>query len=50
MKIIEEQFENSDKALASILIKRLSYVRFHNTKGVCDYIMEMKNIAAQFKS
>ncbi|GAV80689.1 hypothetical protein CFOL_v3_24149, partial [Cephalotus follicularis] len=46
MKAMKEQFVRSDKALASTLMKKLSSVRFDNSKSVREYIMEMSDIAA----
>ncbi|GAV60642.1 UBN2_2 domain-containing protein [Cephalotus follicularis] len=50
MKSVEEQFVRSDKALASTLMKKLSGIRFDNSKSVREHIMEMRDIAAQLKS
>uniref|UniRef100_A0A803KS92 Retroviral polymerase SH3-like domain-containing protein n=1 Tax=Chenopodium quinoa TaxID=63459 RepID=A0A803KS92_CHEQI len=49
IKVIDEQFATSDKALASTLIMQFSSMRLTETKGVRDYIMRMRNIAAQLK-
>ncbi|XP_074308307.1 uncharacterized protein LOC141643165 [Silene latifolia] len=50
IKAIDEQFATSDKALASTLIMRFSSLRLTETKGVRDYIMRMRDIAAQLKT
>ncbi|GAV57660.1 UBN2 domain-containing protein, partial [Cephalotus follicularis] len=50
MKVVEEQFVWSDKALANTLMMKLSGMRFDNSKSVREYIMEMRDIAAQLKS
>ena len=49
MKAIEEQFIRSDKALASILMKRFSSKTFDYSKNVREHIMEMKDMVAQLK-
>ncbi|XP_074271763.1 uncharacterized protein LOC141595696 [Silene latifolia] len=49
IKAIDEQFATSDKALASTLIMQFSSLRLTETKGVRDYIMRMRDIAAQLK-
>ena len=38
LKAIDEQFETSDKALASTLIMRFSSLRLTNVRGVREYI------------
>ncbi|XP_074266376.1 uncharacterized protein LOC141589638 [Silene latifolia] len=50
IKAIDEQFATSDKALASTLIMQFSSLRLTETKGVRDYIMHMRDIAAQLKT
>ena len=50
MKAIEEQFIRSDKALASILMKRFSSKIFDYSKNVREHIMEMRDTVAQLKS
>ena len=50
LKAIDEQFETSDKALASNLIMKFLSLRLTNIKGVRDHIMQMKDIAAQLKN
>ena len=50
MKAIEEQFIRSDKALASILMKRFSSKIFYYSKNVREHIMEMRDMVAQLKS
>ncbi|XP_008777266.1 uncharacterized protein LOC103697225 [Phoenix dactylifera] len=49
MKAIEEQFINSNKALASTLIKKLSDMRHNGSKGVRQHNMEIRDIAAQLR-
>ncbi|XP_074290568.1 uncharacterized protein LOC141617284 [Silene latifolia] len=44
------EFCNFDKALASTLIMQFSSLRLTETKGVRDYIMRMRDIAAQLKT
>ena len=46
MKAIEEHFIRSDKALASILMKRFSTKTFDHSKNVCEHIMEMRDMVA----
>ena len=50
MKVIEEQFIRSDKALASIQMKRFSSKTFDYSKNVREHIMEMRDMVAQLKS
>ena len=50
LKAIEQQFETSEKALASTLMTEMCSMKFNGTKGVCEYIMEIRDIAAQLKS
>ncbi|KAL8150856.1 hypothetical protein V2J09_020664 [Rumex salicifolius] len=50
IKAIDEQFASSDKALASTLIMQFSSLRHTEIKGVRDYIMHMRDIAAQLKA
>ncbi|XP_072970052.1 uncharacterized protein [Typha angustifolia] len=42
-------FITSEKALASTLIMEFSSLRLTNVKGVREHIMQMRDIAAQFK-
>ncbi|KAL3635212.1 hypothetical protein CASFOL_019759 [Castilleja foliolosa] len=46
---IDEQFAHSEKALASTLIMEFSSMRHNGLKGVRDYIMHMRDIAAKLK-
>ncbi|RVW84849.1 hypothetical protein CK203_048603 [Vitis vinifera] len=41
---------SSDKALASTLMSKMCFMKFNGTKGVCEHIMEMRDITAQLKS
>ena len=50
LKAIEKQFETSNKVLASTLMTKMCSMKFDGTKGVCKHIMEIRDIAAQFKS
>ena len=50
IKVVEEQFVSSDKALASTLMKRLSSKTFDNSRSVREHIMEMRDMSAQLKS
>ena len=50
LKAIEQQFETSDKTLASTLMTKMCSMKFNGTKGVYEHIMEMRDIAAQLKS
>ncbi|KAL9440899.1 hypothetical protein AB3S75_019556 [Citrus x aurantiifolia] len=50
LNAIEQQFETSDKAMASTLMSKLSSIKFTGTKGVCEHIMEMRDIAGRLKS
>ena len=50
LKAIYEQFETSEKALASTLIMKFSTLRLTGIKGVRDYFMQMRDIAAQLKT
>ena len=44
LKAIDEQFETSDKALASTLIKKFSSLRLTNIRGMHEHIIKMTNI------
>jgi len=48
-KALEEQFETSDKALASTLMTKMCSMKFNVTKEVHEHIMEMRDIAAQLR-
>ncbi|KAJ4710178.1 hypothetical protein OWV82_016395 [Melia azedarach] len=50
LKATDEQFETSDKALASTLIMKFSSMRLTNVRGVREHIMQMRDIAAQLKT
>ena len=50
LKAIDKQFAASDKAPASTLIMKFSSLRLTNVKGVCEHIMEMRDIAVQLKT
>ncbi|KAL0286530.1 UNVERIFIED_CONTAM: hypothetical protein Scaly_2791000 [Sesamum calycinum] len=49
LKAIEDQYVCSDKALTSTLMKRLSDVKINGSRSVREYIMHMRDIAAQLK-
>ncbi|EXC12986.1 hypothetical protein L484_016917 [Morus notabilis] len=46
VKAFHEQFECSDKALASTLIMKFSSLKLTTVKSVCGHIMQMRDIAA----
>ncbi|XP_062162043.1 uncharacterized protein LOC133869088 [Alnus glutinosa] len=50
IQAIEEQFFSSVKALASIVMKKLSSKTFENFRIVRKLIMEMRDMSAQLKS
>ena len=50
LKVIDEKFVTSDKALASTLIMQFSSTKLIGITGVHDHTMRMKDIAAQLKS
>ena len=50
LKAIDEQFETSDKAQASTMIMKFSSLRLIGIKGVRDYIIQIRDIAAQLKT
>lgn len=50
MKSIEEQLLRSEKAQASVLMKKLSGTKLEKGRGVRAYIMEMRDIAAKLRS
>ena len=50
LKAIDEQFVTSDKALASTLIMKFSYLRLTNVSGVREHIMQIRDIAVQLKT
>ena len=49
LKAIDDQFITSDKALASTLIMKFSFLRLTSVKGMREYIMQMQDISAQLK-
>ncbi|KAL0461333.1 UNVERIFIED_CONTAM: hypothetical protein Slati_0020900 [Sesamum latifolium] len=49
VKAIEDQYVRSDKALASTLIKRLSDMKYNDSRSVREHIMQMRDITAQLK-
>lgn len=49
MKVIEKQFINSDKKLANTLMKKLSRMKFDNSKRVHEHIIGMRDIIAKLK-
>jgi len=49
LKVIDDRFITSYKALASILIMKFSSFRLTSVKGVYEYIMQMQDISAQLK-
>ncbi|CAO2827720.1 unnamed protein product [Amaranthus hypochondriacus] len=50
LKALDEQFETSDKALASTLIMKFSSARLTSVRGVRDHINKIRDIAAQLKN
>ena len=46
LKVIDDQFITSDKALKGTLIMKFSFLRFTNVKGVHKYIMQMWDYSA----
>ena len=50
LNAIKQQFETSNKAIASTLMSKLSSMKFTATKGMGEHIMEMRDIAARLKS
>ena len=50
LKGIDEQFENSDKALASTFMMKFSFLRLTGVRGVREHIMQMRDIATQSKN
>ena len=50
LKAIDEQFETSDKALASTLIMKFSYMKITTVRGVREHIMQMRDTVAQLKT
>ena len=46
LKVIDEQFITSDKALASTLIMKFTSLKFTSIKGIREHIMEMGDIVA----
>ncbi|KAL6315675.1 hypothetical protein AAG906_005765 [Vitis piasezkii] len=49
LKAIDEQFVTSDKALASTLIMKFTFLKLIGIRGVDEHIMEMRDIVAQLK-
>jgi hypothetical protein len=50
IKATKEQFVSFDKALASTFMDKLSMMKHCKSKSVREHIIEMRDIAAQFKS
>ncbi|KAM3219445.1 hypothetical protein P3L10_023976 [Capsicum annuum] len=50
LKAIDEQFETSDKTLASTLIMKFSSMRLTCERDVREHIMKMRDLAAQLKT
>lgn len=50
MKAVKKQFMTCDKALATILIQKLTNMKYDPSKGVHVHIMQLRNIASQLKS
>ncbi|XP_057484598.1 uncharacterized protein LOC130770967 [Actinidia eriantha] len=46
LKTIQDQFETSDKALASILMTNMCSMKLNGTKDVREHIMQMRDITA----
>ena len=49
LKAIGEQFVTSNKSLASTLIMKFSSIRITSVRGAREYIIQMRDIAAQLK-
>ncbi|XP_073033727.1 uncharacterized protein [Primulina eburnea] len=49
LKAIDEQFQYSDKALASTQIMEFSSLRLTSVRGVREHIMKMRDIEARLK-
>ena len=49
LKAIDEQFITLDKPLASTLIMKFTSLKPTGIRGVCEHIMEMRDIVAQLK-
>ncbi|KAL6319143.1 hypothetical protein AAG906_011224 [Vitis piasezkii] len=45
LKAIEQQFETSGKVVANSLMTKMCSMKFNDTKGVRDHIMEKRDIA-----
>ena len=50
LKSIDEQFETTNKALASTLIIKFSSLRLTSVRGVREHIIKMRDITAQLKN
>jgi hypothetical protein len=49
LKVIDDQFVTSDKALASTIIMKFSSLRLTSVKGLHEHIMQMRDTVAQLK-
>ncbi|KAL6348125.1 hypothetical protein AAG906_039280 [Vitis piasezkii] len=49
LKVIDEQFVTSNKALASTLIVKFTSLKLTCIKGICKHIMEMRDIVVELK-
>jgi len=49
-EVIDAQFETSKKAHAMTLIMKFSSLKLTSVKGICEHIMQMRDIVAQLKN
>ncbi|WRX07875.1 hypothetical protein QQP08_000362 [Theobroma cacao] len=50
IKVIDKQFESSDKAFASTLMSKLTSIKLTGIKGIHEHIMQMRDIVAHLNS
>ncbi|PON38765.1 hypothetical protein PanWU01x14_310290 [Parasponia andersonii] len=50
LKAIDEQFETSNKVLASTLMMKFTYLKLTSMRGMREHIMQIRDIAAQLKT
>ena len=50
LKAIDDQFETSNKALASTLMTKLLSMKLTSVTGVREHIMKIRDLAAQLKA
>ena len=50
LKATDEQFQTSDETLASTLIMKFSSLKLISVRGVCEHIMQIRDITTWLKT